>query len=130
MKRAVVMVAAAVMLVAAVPASAAELRSFDLPSRLVDPTAPGGALEDDRTAPKVNVMLPDGYRSHPTRRYPVLWLLHGANGGTDTWIPGITELAAGLPGDDRDARRRQVRDVRRLVERRRCAPTRLGRRTT
>src|SRR6185503_16922369 len=38
------------------------------------------------------------------RRYPVLWLLHGANGGTDTWIPGttnlaggITKLAAGLP---------------------------------
>ena len=27
----------------------------------------------------------------------MLWLLHGAAGGTDTWIPGITKLAAGLP---------------------------------
>ena len=43
------------------------------------------------------MLLPDGYRDHPRRRYPVLWLLHGANGGTDTWIPGIKTLAAGLP---------------------------------
>ena len=97
MRRAALIAAAAVMLVAAAPAAAAELRSFELPSRLVDPTAPGGALENGRAAPKVNVLLPDGYRDHPRRRYPVLWLLHGANGGTDTWIPGITELAAGLP---------------------------------
>ena len=49
---------------------------------------------------------PTGYADHPEQRYPVLWLLHGANGGTDTWIPGITELLAGLAGDHRHARRR------------------------
>jgi S-formylglutathione hydrolase FrmB len=27
----------------------------------------------------------------------VPWLLHGANGGTDTWIPGIQTLLAGFP---------------------------------
>jgi S-formylglutathione hydrolase FrmB len=47
---------------------------------------------------KVNVLLPAGYDDHPHRRYPVLWLLHGANGGADNWLPGITELAEGFPG--------------------------------
>jgi S-formylglutathione hydrolase FrmB len=75
----------------------ANLETFELPSPLVDPSTPGGHLEHNRTAPKVHVLLPDGYRDHPSERYPVLWLLHGANGGTDTWIPGITKLAAGLP---------------------------------
>lgn len=97
MRRAAVITAAALMLVAATPAAASELRSFELPSTLVDPSVPGGALEGGRAAPKVNVLLPDGYRGHPRRRYPVLWLLHGAGGGTDTWIPGIATLAAGLP---------------------------------
>jgi S-formylglutathione hydrolase FrmB len=86
-------------LLAVAPASAAasKLESFELPSRLVDPAKPGGTLEKDRIAPKVNVLLPDGYRAKGRSRYPVLWVLHGANGGTDTWIPGITRLAAGLP---------------------------------
>ncbi len=97
MRRAALITTAAALLVAAAPAAASELRSFELPSRLVDPSHPGGALEKGRTVPKVNILLPDGYREHPRRRYPVLWLLHGAAGGTDTWIPGITELAAGLP---------------------------------
>ena len=68
MKRAAVIMAAVVMLVAAAPAAASELRSFELPSRLVDPSVPGGALEGGRAAPKVNVLLPDGYRGHPRRR--------------------------------------------------------------
>ena len=75
---------------------AAELQTFELPSALVDTSAPGGLLEDGRAVPKVHVLLPDGYRASSKRGYPVLWLLHGANGGTDTWIPGITTLAAGL----------------------------------
>ena len=74
----------------------ARLETFELPTSLVDPSMPGGRLEHDRTAPKVHVLLPAGYDDHPHRRHPVLWLLHGANGGTDTWIPGITTLAAGL----------------------------------
>jgi S-formylglutathione hydrolase FrmB len=74
------------------------LDTFELPSELIDTTVPGGILEDGRPVPKVHVLLPEGYADHPDDRYPVLWLLHGANGGTDTWIPGITELAAGFPG--------------------------------
>src|SRR5262245_41725828 len=76
----------------------AELQTFELPSELVDASTPGGTLEPGRTVPKVHVLLPDGYRAASKRGYPVLWLLHGANGGTDTWIPGITTLAAGFPG--------------------------------
>ena len=71
---------------------AATLRSFELPSRLVDTSTPGGKLPSGQTVPKVNVLLPDGYDPHSKRGYPVLWLLHGANGGTDSWIPGKTKL--------------------------------------
>jgi S-formylglutathione hydrolase FrmB len=71
------------------------LESFELPSPLVDTSTPGGRLPDGRTVPKVNVLLPEGY--DPNRAYPVLWLLHGANGGADTWASNITKLAAGLP---------------------------------
>ncbi|HEX2266295.1 MAG TPA: alpha/beta hydrolase-fold protein, partial [Solirubrobacterales bacterium] len=81
-------------------ATAGELRSFKLPSPLVDTATPGGTLSGGRTVPKVNVLLPNGYRAGAGRRYPVLWLLHGANGGADSWLRGgmesIEELAAGL----------------------------------
>jgi S-formylglutathione hydrolase FrmB len=33
----------------------------------------------------VRVMLPTGYDSHPRRRYPVLYLLHGATDGYASW---------------------------------------------
>jgi S-formylglutathione hydrolase FrmB len=69
-----------------VGASASEFRTFDLPSPLVDTSTAGGTLPSGRTVPKVNVLLPDGYKAHGKRRYPVLWLLHGANGGTDGWF--------------------------------------------
>jgi S-formylglutathione hydrolase FrmB len=82
---------------APVSAPAAEVQTFELPSSLVDPSTPGGTLEANRTVPKVHVLLPDGYRPNSRRGYPVLWLLHGANGGTDTWIPGITTLLADFP---------------------------------
>jgi S-formylglutathione hydrolase FrmB len=97
--RAFVIIAVSVLL-SCVPAStpAAELQTFELPSELVDTSTPGGQLEANRTVPKVHVLLPDGYRANSKRGYPVLWLLHGANGGTDTWIPGIETLAAGFPG--------------------------------
>lgn len=78
-------------------AGAAKLRSFELPSALVDTSTRGGKLEAGRTVPKVNVLLPDGYDARSKRGYPVLWLLHGANGGTDTWLPGTTRLAGGIP---------------------------------
>ena len=44
------------------------------------------------------MLLPDGYADHPNQRYPVLWLLHGASGGSDTWLPGITQLLPHFPG--------------------------------
>ena len=91
---------------AAAPAAAAPaavdsgptLETFELPSPLVDPSSPGGVLERRRAAPRIHVLLPAGYAEHREQRYPVLWLLHGANGGTDTWIPGITEDLPDFPG--------------------------------
>ncbi len=95
--RAIVM---AVALLGGAPAHVvgAELQTFELPSALIDTATTGGRLEAARTVPKVHVLLPDGYRPNSKRGYPVLWLLHGANGGTDTWIPGIMTLAAGFEG--------------------------------
>ena len=34
---------------------------------------------------RVDVLLPDGYRRHPARRYPVLYLFHGTSGGAHDW---------------------------------------------
>ncbi|MEA2125698.1 MAG: diacylglycerol O-acyltransferase / trehalose O-mycolyltransferase [Solirubrobacteraceae bacterium] len=91
-----VVVLVALLLAAPAVAAAAKVETFELPSPLVDTSSPGGRLEKDRTVPKVHVLLPDGYSAK--RRYPVLWALHGANGGTDTWIPSIKKLYAGFPG--------------------------------
>lgn len=77
--------------------SAQRLESFELPSPLIDTSTPGALLPGGRTVPKVNVLLPAGYDENPDRAYPVLWLLHGANGGADTWASNIKELAAELP---------------------------------
>jgi len=85
-------------MLAPAPAPAAELETFELPSPLIDTSTPGGLLEDGRAVPKVHVLLPDGYEPGAKKRWPVLWLLHGANGGTDTWIPGVTESFAGFEG--------------------------------
>ncbi|MQA75193.1 MAG: hypothetical protein GEU88_12755 [Solirubrobacterales bacterium] len=47
----------------------------------------------------VRVLLPTGYRAHPKRRYPVLYLLHGAFDDFRSWTEdGDAEaLTAGLP---------------------------------
>jgi S-formylglutathione hydrolase FrmB len=79
------------------PDAPQRLETFELPSPLVDTSTPGALLPGGRTVPKVNVLLPAGYDANPDRAYPVLWLLHGANGGADTWASDIEELAAGLP---------------------------------
>jgi S-formylglutathione hydrolase FrmB len=76
--------------------SPARLETLTLPSTLVDPRSPGGTMAKGRTAPTVNVLLPAGYDDHPDRAYPVLWLLHGAYGGPDTWLPTVTSLLDGL----------------------------------
>jgi len=86
---------------ALVPASASaeQMKSFRLPSPLVDVTSPGGYLQDERTSPKVNVMLPDGYSKKGKKRYPVLYWLHGGSGGADTMEEsGTLDLFDGFPG--------------------------------
>ena len=76
--------------------SAARLESFEMPGPPVDPTLPGGRLPGRRTVPKVNVLLPAGYDTSPGARYPVLWLLHGANGGADSWKADLQTVLAGV----------------------------------
>lgn len=78
-------------------ANGTTLETFELPSPLVDPSTVGGHLEANRRVPKVHVLLPAGYHEDPEARWPVLWLLHGANGGTDTWIPDVAHDLYGLP---------------------------------
>jgi S-formylglutathione hydrolase FrmB len=47
----------------------------------------------------VRILLPDGYASHPKRRYGVLYLLHGTSGGAADWtMSGDAEkTTAGQP---------------------------------
>ena len=90
----------ALLALAPASASASKLDTFELPSALVDTSSPGGQLPSDRSVPKVNVLLPDGYKQRGKSRYPVLWLLHGAYGGADNWLSShnnVRKLAAGLP---------------------------------
>lgn len=98
--------AAALMLLSA-PASAA-LPTFSdgdglhvvsqqaLDSRLLALTVTTPAL----TGPaNVRILLPAGYASHPHKRYPVLYLLHGTSGGAADWtkLGGAEQTTAGLP---------------------------------
>jgi len=70
---------------AAAPARAAELIRLDLSSPLVDTAAPGGTVTGGPRPLYCWVLLPDGYDVHQGRHYPVLWLLHGANGDATRW---------------------------------------------
>ncbi len=61
-------------------------------SRFVDPSAaPEGSYNeppgvDERpNALRADVYLPSGYASHPDRRYPVLYLMHGQGDAFDSW---------------------------------------------
>ncbi len=60
--------------------------TLNVPSALVDPTALGGTLKDPATGLQVKVLLPAGYDDNPSARYPVLYLLHGANGGSSDYL--------------------------------------------
>jgi len=42
----------------------------------------------------VRVLLPNGYAAHPKRRYPVLYLLHGASGSQTDWTTQGNAVAA------------------------------------
>jgi S-formylglutathione hydrolase FrmB len=78
-------------------------------SRFVNPSAaplgyynepPGVAQRPN--ALRVNVYLPPGYRAHPRRRYPVLYLLHGHGDAYDSWVNpaqgDLLKTAAGFGG--------------------------------
>src|SRR2546430_7311823 len=67
-----------------------------LDARLVELTFRTPALSNDT---RVRVLLPRGYRSGGSRRYPVLYLLHGAVDDYRSWTAkGDAEhLTAGLP---------------------------------
>ena len=77
-----------------------------LSSRLLELQFATPALEDDGFAApesgsgtgKVRVLLPAGY-ARSTERYPVLYLLHGAEGSYRDWVDngGVEALTAGLP---------------------------------
>jgi diacylglycerol O-acyltransferase/trehalose O-mycolyltransferase len=48
----------------------------------------------------VNVLLPSDYASSPSRRYPVLYLLHGLNYNENTWLDlsDVEKFTAGFTG--------------------------------
>ena len=50
-------------------------------------------------AVRLRILLPDGYLADPTRRYPVLYLLHGTSGGADDWLTNgdVRATTAGVP---------------------------------
>lgn len=109
MKRfqAVVLGALCALLAQAAIARAGTLEMVTFPSRYVDaakvalgPPPPGGAARPNRLA--VNVLLPEGYAANPHRRYPVLYLLHGAAQAYDHWAADgygeIPKRAKDFPG--------------------------------
>jgi len=92
-------------LVATSTSTAAErLETFEYPSELVNPLDEPGFNNPNRPSTLgVNVLLPDGFdrKSAAAKRgYPVLYLLHGANGYHRTWADemDVAGIAAGFPG--------------------------------
>lgn len=84
-------------LAACAPAGAAELVAIDTPSRHVDPARVDFNGADHPRVLRANVLLPDGYDG--SRRFPVLYLLHGLGDSYATWASDsgrVAELARGL----------------------------------
>ncbi len=67
-----------------------------LDSRLVALTVSTSALSGSAN---IRVLLPTAYASHPKRRYPVLYLLHGTSGGAADWTTkgDAEQTTAGRP---------------------------------
>jgi len=100
MKRAAT--AAVVLAALAAPGSAAaaqRLITIETPSRNVNPADVRFNGADHPRRLRANVLLPDGYDGK--RRFPVVFLLHGAGGRAEDWVsPGngdIRNTARGLP---------------------------------
>jgi len=70
--------------------------SRQLDARLLELTIRTPALASPT---KVRVLLPAGYTASAARRYPVLYLLHGAGGDQTDWTTagGAEQATAGLP---------------------------------
>lgn len=83
--RTILRAATILLVLAAARAQASELITLDLSSPLVDTGDRGGAVTNGPRPLYAYVRLPDGYEHHGGRRYPVLWLLHGANGDATRW---------------------------------------------
>lgn len=94
------LIAAACLLavLAAVPASASTLKTIATPSAFVDPRSVEFNGDDHPGELRANILLPDDY--DPTRRYPVLFLLHGVGDSYASWADpergDVAETAAGL----------------------------------
>jgi S-formylglutathione hydrolase FrmB len=84
----------------AAPAYAADdaevVSSRSIDDRLLELTVRTPALTGDT---KVRVLLPSDYASDPGRRYPVLYLLHGASGNYANWslLGDTARTTAGQP---------------------------------
>lgn len=100
-------VAGALALALALPAAAnaAKLVTWTTTSRYVDPSkipfnGPPPGVPPRPNALRVNVLLPDGYDG--TRRFPVLYLLHGHGDSFDSWVNAqrgdVEQVAKGFPG--------------------------------
>ena len=90
--------------VAASPASASRSVTWEVPSSCIDSeevvTADPPPGQPARSATgRVNILLPDGYDGR--KRFPVLYLLHGANSAYDYWLDWsngeLTRAVADLP---------------------------------
>ena len=99
--------AALVLLALPAVAGASRIVTWNTESRYVDPSKaasgynhPGAPARPN--ALRVNVFLPDGYDPDSSRRYPVLYLLHGVGDAYDSWsLPRqgeIREVARGFKG--------------------------------
>src|SRR5579862_2187884 len=53
-----------------------------------------GNLEGDAADPEVTIYLPPSYTTQRTRRYPVVYLLHGYGGTDGTWTGRLAQLPA------------------------------------
>ncbi|HXH24184.1 MAG TPA: alpha/beta hydrolase-fold protein [Vicinamibacterales bacterium] len=84
------------------PATASRVVTFTEPTRFVDPAQEPASTFTVPRDPKVNVLLPDDYDRNPRRRYPVLYLLHGASSEYGYWLDAskgaAAEIAKGFPG--------------------------------
>jgi S-formylglutathione hydrolase FrmB len=94
----VLLLALAIALLAAAPASASQLVTIDTPSANVDPARVKFNGPEPQGRLQANVLLPDGFDAR--RDYPVLYLLHGAGDSFASWAQpdkgDVQEIAAGL----------------------------------